>query len=73
MLRSHNYNAGQNHNIQIANRSFENVVKFTYLGITAKHQHLVYKAIKSRLNSGNACHHSVQSLVFSFAVQKCKD
>jgi hypothetical protein len=31
---SHHQNAGQNHNIKIANRSFENAAQFKYLGMT---------------------------------------
>jgi hypothetical protein len=31
---SHHQNAGQNHNINTANRSFENIAKFKYLGMT---------------------------------------
>jgi hypothetical protein len=35
MLLSHHENAGQNHDINIANRSFENAAQFTtYLGTT---------------------------------------
>jgi hypothetical protein len=34
MLLSRHQNAGQNHKIKIANRSFENVAKFKYLGMT---------------------------------------
>jgi hypothetical protein len=34
MLLSHHQNAGQNHNIQIADRSFETVAQFKYLGMT---------------------------------------
>jgi hypothetical protein len=34
MLMSHHYNAGQNHDIKTANRSFENVAQFKYLGTT---------------------------------------
>jgi hypothetical protein len=30
MLLSHHQNAGQNHDIKIANRSFENVAEFKY-------------------------------------------
>jgi hypothetical protein len=30
---SHHHNSGQNHNIRIANESFENVEKFKYLGM----------------------------------------
>jgi hypothetical protein len=32
MLLSHHQDAGQNHDIKIANRCFENVVQFIYLG-----------------------------------------
>jgi hypothetical protein len=35
MLLSHHQNARQNHNIKIANRSFENVVQFKHLGTAA--------------------------------------
>jgi hypothetical protein len=34
MLLSHHQNAGQNRDIKIANRCFENVVQFRYLGKT---------------------------------------
>jgi hypothetical protein len=34
MLMSRHQNAGQNHNIMIANRSFQNVAKFKYFGTT---------------------------------------
>jgi hypothetical protein len=57
--------AGQKNGIKLANRSFEGVVKFKYLGTTLTDQNCVQKEIKSRLNSGNHCYHSVQSLLFS--------
>jgi hypothetical protein len=28
-------------------------------------QHCIYEGIRSRLNSGNACYHAVQNLLFS--------
>jgi hypothetical protein len=34
MLLSRHQNAGQNHDIKIANRCFENVAQFRYLGTT---------------------------------------
>jgi hypothetical protein len=48
--------------MKIANRSLEDVTKFIYLGTTLTDQNCMHKEIKSRLNSGNACYHSVQSL-----------
>jgi hypothetical protein len=61
MLMSHHQNAGQNRNIRIANTVFENVAEFIYLGMTVTNQNLIHEEIKSRLDSGNACYHSVQN------------
>jgi hypothetical protein len=41
------------------------VAKFRYLGTTLTDQNHMHEEIKSRLNSGNACYHSVQSLLSS--------
>jgi hypothetical protein len=57
--------SGQRQGIKIGNRSFENVAKFKYLGTTLTDQNCVHEEIKSRLNSGNACYHSVHSLLSS--------
>jgi hypothetical protein len=43
---SHHQNAGQNHDIKIGNRCFENVAKFNYLGMTARNQNLIQDEIK---------------------------
>jgi hypothetical protein len=65
MLVSRDQNAGQNRDIKIANRSFGNVLHFKYLGMIVTNQE-----IKRRLNSGNACYHSVQNLLSSRLLSK---
>jgi hypothetical protein len=57
--------AGQKHSIKIVNRSFEGVAKFKYLGTILTDKNCMHKEIKSRLNLGNACYHSIQSLLSS--------
>jgi hypothetical protein len=57
--------AGQRQSIKIGNRYFESVAKFKYLGTTLTDQNCIHEEIKSRLKSGNACYHSVQSLLSS--------
>jgi hypothetical protein len=63
MLLSHHQNAGQNHNIKTGNRYFEKAAQFRYLGMAITIQNLIQEEIKRRLNSGNACYHSVQNLI----------
>jgi sorting nexin-29 len=63
MLISRSEEIGQKYSIKIANRSFEDGAKFKYLGTTLTDQNCMYEEIKSRLNSGNACYHSVQSSI----------
>jgi hypothetical protein len=70
MLVSHYQNADQNWDIIIANRSFENVSQFKYLGTTVTNQNLIQEGIERRLNSGNACYHSVQNLLSSHLQSK---
>jgi hypothetical protein len=60
-LLSHHLNEGQNWDIKIANRSFENVSQFKYFGTTVTNQNLIQEEIKRRLSSGNDCYHSVQN------------
>jgi hypothetical protein len=70
MLLSRHQNVGQNRDIKIANRSFENVSQFKYLGTTVINQNLIQEEIKRILNSGNACYHSVQNLLSSRLLSK---
>jgi hypothetical protein len=59
------YNAGRSHNVKNDNSSFERVEDFKYFGITLTYQNSLQEEIKSRLKSGNVCHHSVQNLLSS--------
>jgi sorting nexin-29 len=65
MLISRCKKVGQKHSIKIADRSFEYVAKFEYLGTTLTDQNCMNEEIKCRPNLGNACYHSVQSLLSS--------
>jgi hypothetical protein len=62
MLLSRHQNAGQNHDIKIGNRCFENVTQFKYFGTTIP-KNFIQKELERRLNSGNACYHSAQNLL----------
>jgi hypothetical protein len=44
-VTSRHQNAGQNHDIKIGNRCFENVAEFRYLGTTITNQNLIQKLI----------------------------
>jgi hypothetical protein len=70
MLLSRHQNAGQNHDMKTANICIENVAQFRYLGTTMTDQNLIQEEIKMRLNSGNACYHSVQNLLSSHLLFK---
>jgi hypothetical protein len=70
MLLSRHQNAGQNRDIEIANRSFENVTHSKYLGTTVTNQNLTQKEIKSRLNSGSISYRSAQNLLSSRLLSK---
>jgi hypothetical protein len=70
MLLSHHQNVGQNRDIKIVNKSFENVPQSKYLGTTVTNKNFIQEEIKRRLNSGSARYHSVQTLLSSFLLSK---
>jgi hypothetical protein len=70
MYLSRHQNVGQNRDIETENKSFENVSQFRYLGTTVTNQNLIQEKIKRRLNSGNACYHSVQNSLSSRLLSK---
>jgi hypothetical protein len=70
MLLSRHQNVGQNRDIKIVKRSFQNVSQFKYLGMTVINQNLIQEEIKRILNSGNACYNSVQKLLSSWLLLK---
>jgi hypothetical protein len=70
MLVSRCQKAGRRQRIKLANMCFEDATKFKYLGTTLTDQNCIHEDIKSRLNSGNACYHSVQSLLSSHLLSR---
>jgi hypothetical protein len=67
---SRDQNIGQNRDIKIGNKSFENVSQFKYLGTTVTNRNLIQEEIKRKPNSGNACYHSVQNPLSSLLLSK---
>jgi hypothetical protein len=70
MFMSRHQTAGQSNYIRIANKSFEKVAKFRYLGATLTDQNCIQEEIRSRLNLGNACYHAVQNLLSSHLLSR---
>jgi hypothetical protein len=67
MLLSRYKNVGQNQDIKIANKSFENVSQFKYLGTTVTNKIVFNRKLNSRLSF------SPEPSVFSSAVGKRKN
>jgi hypothetical protein len=74
MLLSRPQNVSKNRDMKIAERSFENVSQFKYLGTTVTNQNLIQEKIKGRLNSGNCLlPFGPEPSVFSSAVKELKN
>jgi hypothetical protein len=70
MFLAPHQNVGQDCDTKIADRSFENVSQFRYLGIALTYQNLIEEEIKTIFNSGNACYHSAQNLLSTQLLSK---
>jgi hypothetical protein len=65
MLLFRHQNAGQNHDVKIANRSSENVAQVKCFGTTVTNENLIEEKVEKTLNLDNACYYSVQKLLSS--------
>ena len=70
MVMSRDQNAERSHSMKIDNCCFESVEEFKYLGRNLTNQNSNQEEIKSKLNSGNACYHSVQNHLSSRFLSK---
>jgi hypothetical protein len=70
MIMPHHPNSGQNQNMRTANKLFDKVAKFKYMGTTLTNQNDIHDESKSRLNSGNVFYYSVQNLLSSHLISK---
>jgi hypothetical protein len=57
-------------NLDVKSKQFEHVSQFKYLGKTVTNQNLIQGKSNRRVNSDNACYHSVQNLLFSRPLSK---
>jgi len=72
IVMSRDQNAGRSYSMKTENSSFERAEQFKYLGTILTNQDCIEEENRRRLKSGNACYHSVQNLVFQFAIQMYK-
>ena len=70
MITSCHQNVIQNQNIAIANLWFENVEKFGCLGVTITNTNDIREEIKRRINMGNACYYSLETILSSRLLSK---
>jgi hypothetical protein len=52
-ITSHHQNSRQNHDVNVSNRSFENVAQLKSFGTTVRTQNFIREENERRLNSGN--------------------
>jgi hypothetical protein len=69
MLLSCHQNVGQNLDVKVAKRSFENVAQSKYLGTPITNQNFIQEEIERMMKSDNACYHSVQNLLLSKTIK----
>jgi len=69
---SRDQNVGRIHNMKIDITALETVEQFEYLGTVLTNQNSIQEEIKNRLQSRNACYHSVQNLLSSSKLSKNK-
>jgi len=59
----HHENAGQNNNLVIANKFYENMAKFKHMVKIVMNQNCIHEEVKSKINLGDGCYHSVQNVL----------
>jgi hypothetical protein len=60
----------QNYNINTDNKPFESVIRLKYLEMTAAAQSYIHTEVKSKLNLGYACWHSIKNISSSHLLSK---
>ena len=70
VIMSRVQHAGPNYILKIGNKSFDRVEYYRYLETNLTIANSIHEEIKSRLNSGNACYHSVQNILSSSLLSK---
>jgi hypothetical protein len=65
MLLPPRRNAGQNHDMKIPNRSYENAPQFQYWGTRVTNENWIHEEINGALVSDNVCCYSAQNILSS--------
>jgi hypothetical protein len=65
MSKYRHQNSGRNHNVQAANRSFENAAELRYFGTATRNRNCIREEMKRWLNSDNSWYHSVYNRLSS--------